>query len=145
MDEAVFQEIVMTTAALSNAQRLSSVAYGVLLWFLAAMIVRYIGPMGAFVGNALWITYALVIPGTVPFVILGQILMGLDKAQVASSIMIITATALLLDGIAFNFFRSLYGSEPAIIMAGAALILWGAGVGLVLGMVMGASAPDTKA
>jgi hypothetical protein len=129
----------MTATPLSKSQIIFSIIYGVILWFLAAMIVRYIGPMGAFVGTALVITYALVIPGTVPFVIIGQHLMGLDKGQIASSIMITTATALLLDGIAFNFFRSLYGTDPAIIMAGAALILWGAGVGLVLGMIMGAS------
>jgi hypothetical protein len=129
----------MTTTPLSKSQVIFSIIYGVILWFLAAMIVRYIGPMGAFVGHALLITYALVIPGTVPFVIIGQRLMGLDKGQIASAIMMITATALLLDGIAFNFFRSLYGTDPKIIMAGAALILWGAGVGLVLGMIMGAS------
>jgi hypothetical protein len=130
-------EPYMTVSALTQKQVIFSVIYGVVLWFIAAMIVRYIGPMGAFEGMALVITYALVIPGTVPFIMLGQRLIGLAKGQIAGSIMIITATALLLDGIALNFFRGLYGNDPVIIMAGAALIMWGAGVGLVLGMVMG--------
>jgi hypothetical protein len=126
----------MTTPALTQKQIIFSVIYGVILWFLAAMIVRFIGPMGAFEGMALVITYALVIPGTVPFIMIGQKLLGLVKGQIAGSIMVVTATALLLDGIALNFFRGLYGNDPVIIMAGAALIMWGAGVGLVLGMVM---------
>jgi hypothetical protein len=127
----------MTTPSLTQKQLIFSVLYGVVLWFIAAMIVRYIGPMGAFEGMALAVTYALVIPGTVPFIMIGQKLLGLVKGQIAGSIMVVTATALLLDGIALNFFRGLYGNDPVIIMAGAALIMWGAGVGLVLGMVMG--------
>lgn len=129
----------MTTPALTAKQVAFSIVYGVILWFIAAMIVRFIGPMGAFEGTALLITYGLVIPGTVPFIMLGQRLMGLSKGQVAGSVMIITATALILDGIALNFFRGLYGSDPVVIMAGAALIMWGAGIGLVLGMAMGRS------
>lgn len=126
----------MPTSSLSQKQVIISTIYGALLWFVAAMIVRYIGPMGAFEGEALVITYALVIPGTVPFLMLEQKLMGLAKGQLAGSVMVITATALLLDGLALNFFRGLYGNDRLIIMAGAALIMWGAGVGLVLGMVM---------
>lgn len=129
----------MTVPALTATQIAFSIIYGIILWFIAAMIVRFIGPMGAFEGIALLITYGLVIPGTIPFVMIGQRLMGLQKGQVAGSLMIITATALLLDGIALNFFRDLYGSDPVTIMAGAALIMWGAGVGLVLGIVMGTS------
>lgn len=127
----------MTSPSLTQKQVFFSAIYGVILWFIAAMIVRFIGPMGAFVGFALVVTYALVIPGTVPFIMLGQKLLGLAKGQVAGNIMVVTATALLLDGVALNFFRGIYGDDPVIVMAGAALIMWGAGVGLVLSMVMG--------
>jgi hypothetical protein len=129
----------MTVPTLTTKQVLISVIYGAFLWFVAAMIVRNIGPMGAFAGIALVITYALVIPGTVPAILLGQKLIGLVKSQIAGSVMIMTATALLLDGVALNFFRGLYGNDPVIVMAGAALILWGAGVGLVLAILMGRS------
>jgi hypothetical protein len=47
-----------------------------------------------------------------------------------------TATATLLDGLALIYFPALYGTNEAVILRGAALILWGAGVGLVLGLVM---------
>jgi hypothetical protein len=124
------------TNPLSQTQIIASILYGAVLWFLAAMIVRYIGPMGAFVGTALVITYALVIPGTVPAIWLGQKMMGLAKDQLAKSVMIITTCALLLDGLAMNFARGLYGPDPVITAAGAGLIFWGAGVGLVLGIMM---------
>jgi hypothetical protein len=127
----------MTQHALNKKQFIISVTYGAVLWFIAAMIVRYIGPMGAFDGTALIVSYALVVPGTVPFILIAQKLIGLEKTQIARSVMIITTTALLLDGIALNFFAGLYGSDPAIVMAGAALIMWGAGVGLLLGLIMG--------
>jgi hypothetical protein len=127
----------MTQHALTQKQLIISVIYGAILWFIAAMIVRYIGPMGALDGVALIVSYALVVPGTVPFILIAQKLIGLEKTQFPRSIMIITTTALLLDGIALNFFAGLYGSDPAIVMAGAALIMWGAGVGLLLGLIMG--------
>jgi hypothetical protein len=135
----------MSTPQLTNKQTMFSIIYGVVLWFLAAMMVRYLGPMGAFEGVALLITYALVIPGTVPFIWLGQRLMGLSTSQLSHAVVVITATALLLDGLAFNFFRSLYGSDLSTVMAGSALILWGAGIGLVLGIVMGAARRGAKA
>jgi hypothetical protein len=71
--------------------------------------------------------------------------MGLSTSQLSHAVVVITATALLLDGLAFNFFRSLYGSDLSTVIAGSALILWGAGIGLVLGIVMGAAGSGAKA
>jgi hypothetical protein len=110
--------------------------FGVLLWFLAAVLVRTIGPMGGLSGTARWITYALVIPGTIPAILIARRLASLFRQQTAVGITIVTATALLLDGIAHAWFPSLYGSDPALILAGAGAIFWGAGVALVLGLVM---------
>ena len=124
------------TRPLSTKQMIILALYGALLWFLAAILVRTIGPMGALDGYARIITYALVIPGTVPAILLGRALAKLSRDQTAISLIIITATALLLDGIAHAWFPSLYGSDPALIVKGAAVIFWGAGVGLVLGLIM---------
>ena len=110
--------------------------YGAVLWFLAAMLVRTIGPMGALDGSARIITYALVIPGTIPAIWIGRAMAGLARDQTATALIVITATALLLDGIAHAWFPNLYGSDPALIVKGAAVIFWGAGVGLVLGLIM---------
>lgn len=128
------------TRPLSTKQMLILTLYGVTLWFLAAMLVRTIGPMGALDGFGQILTYAFVIPGTVPAIMIGRVLAKLSRDQTAISLIVITATALLLDGIAHAWFPGLYGTDPALIVKGAAMIFWGAGVGLVLGVIMNGSA-----
>jgi hypothetical protein len=124
------------TQPLSTKQIIILALYGAVLWFLAAILVRTIGPMGALDGFARVITYALVIPGTVPAILIGRVLAQLKPDQTAISLIVITATALLLDGIAHAWFPGLYGSDPVLIVKGAAAIFWGAGVGLALGFIM---------
>jgi hypothetical protein len=124
------------TQSLTTKQMIILALYGAVLWFLAAMLVRTIGPMGALDGSARIITYALVIPGTIPAIWIGRAMAGLARDQTATALIVITATALLLDGIAHAWFPNLYGSDPALIVKGAAVIFWGAGVGLVLGLIM---------
>ena len=124
------------TTSLTTKQLLILAAFGALLWFLAALLVRTIGPMGGLSGTARWITYGLVIPGTIPAIFITSWLASLTRPQTGAGIAVVTATALLLDGIAHAWFPSLYGSDPALLLAGAAVIFWGAGVGLVLGLIM---------
>jgi hypothetical protein len=129
-------QTLATPQPLTAKQVIILALYGAVLWFLAAILVRTIGPMGALDGFGRWITYALVIPGTVPAIWIGRALAKLERDQTAIALIVITATALLLDGIAHAWFPSLYGSDPALIVKGAAVIFWGAGVGLVLGLIM---------
>jgi hypothetical protein len=125
-----------TPAPLTASQRLVLIVYGAILWFLAAMLVRTLGPMGAFDDGARFLTYAFIIPGTVPAILVARPLAKLARNQTAIGITIVTATALLLDGIAHAWFQTLYGTDPLLVVKGAAVIFWGAGVGLVLAMVM---------
>jgi hypothetical protein len=133
---ANFTQNLSTNQPLTTKQVIILAVYGAVLWFLAAMLVRTIGPMGALDGFGRMITYALVIPGTVPAILIGRALAKLSRDQTAMSLIVITATALLLDGIAHAWFPSLYGSDPTLIVKGTAVIFWGAGVGLVLGLIM---------
>jgi hypothetical protein len=132
----------MSAAAISSPPQLAPTQivilaiYGAVLWFLAAMLVRNLGPMGALDGVWRVISYALVIPGTVPAILIARPLAKLRRDQRVTAISIVTATALLLDGIAHAWFPAIYGTDPALIVKGAAAILWGAGVGLVLALVM---------
>ncbi|MBM3622257.1 MAG: hypothetical protein FJX20_16365 [Alphaproteobacteria bacterium] len=108
------------------------IGLGAGLWFLAAMILRLVAPMGALDGAARALTYALVIPGTLPAVWLIWKLPGLRRDQVALGGAIATATAALLDGVALAWFPDLYAADVRLVAACGAAILWGAGVGLVL-------------
>jgi hypothetical protein len=120
-----------------TAMQISILAiYGAVLWFLAAMLVRTIGPMGALDGVSGIIVYALVIPGTVPAIIAARPLAKLRHDQTVNGISIVTATALLLDGVAHAWFPVIYGTDPALIVKGAAAIFWGAGIALVLAFLI---------
>jgi hypothetical protein len=132
----------MSTRAINSAHNLTVpqiailAGYGAVLWFAAAMLVRTIGPMGALDGGRGILTYALVIPGTVPAILAARPLAKLRGDQTITGIAVVTATALLLDGIAHAGFPAIYGTDPALIVKGAAAIFWGAGVGLVLAFTM---------
>lgn len=108
---------------------------GAALWLFAAVILRVVGPMGALEGSARAITYALVVPGTLPFVWMTRTLAKLRHDQVALGVAVVTATALLIDGVVVAWFPVVYGGSPPQVTNSAAAILWGAGVGLVLAFI----------
>ena len=109
---------------------------GVFYWFLAAQIVRLTAD--DLVGNtgATMLAFALVIVGTVPALLIGFRLAGLSRAHAVIGAVVMTGAATLCDGMALTWFRWLYGTDAATVLGGAALILWGAGVALVLSMAM---------
>lgn len=92
--------------------------------------------MGALEGNARAMTYALIVPGTLPFVVLTRAVVKLRPDQMAIGISVVTATALLIDGIVVAWFPAVYGGALPQVTNSAAAILWGAGVGLVLSFIM---------
>lgn len=112
------------------------VAIGVALWFGAALMLRYLGAAGAFEGRGTLLIYALVIPGTVPFVVLTRTLARLARDQILLGVAIVTSTATLLDGAALAAMPTMYGDAAPLVAASGAAILWGVGVGLVLGLVL---------
>jgi hypothetical protein len=122
-------------AILSTTQITLLAVIGAVLWFLAALLMRAIAPMPWYEGVGVAVVYALTVPGTVPFILLSRKLAGLHKGQTAMGILVVTAAALLLDGIAFAFFPALYADNPADTTQAAAAIMWGAGVGLVLAFI----------
>ena len=121
------------SAPLTMTQIAILVVYGALLWFSAAMLIRLLSPIGALDGQGLLLTYVLTIPGTLPFVYLMRKITALRTSQTAIGIALVTGTAALFDGNALVLFPSLYGANTAV--AGA-VILWGAGVGLVEGVIL---------
>ena len=121
---------------LTSRQSLLLVIIGAMLWFLAAVILRIVAPMGALEGTARAVTYALIIPGTLPFVLLTRALVKLRRDQTAIGIAVVTATALLIDGIVVAWFPIVYGGALPQVTNCAAAILWGAGIGMVLSFVL---------
>lgn len=116
---------------LSARQLWISAGLGLVLWFSAALLIRALAPMGVFEGAARVWLYLLVIPGTVPFVFLMEKLAGLARSEIALGYSVATTAATLADGVALAWYPELYGGSGVSAAAGA-VILWGAGVGLVL-------------
>jgi hypothetical protein len=132
----IFGVAPMTTN-LSPKQWAFCVSYGLALWLGAALLVRAMGPMGALSGWGLVISFILLVPGTLPAVFLTKKVVGPFMDQLLVGVSVISAIALLLAGIGFSFFPGLYGPDPAQVLAASGFILWGGGVGLVLGVLMG--------
>lgn len=124
--------------ALTRRQLGILLGMGTLLWFVAAMLIRVIGPMGAFEGsNRVWL-YLLVIPGTLPFVFIIRRVAGLAAGQTGLGVAVVTMAALLIDGVALAWFPWIYADTVELLAAAGAVILWGAGVGMVLGFAVDA-------
>jgi hypothetical protein len=112
------------------------VASGIALWYLTALMLRFLVPQGAFEGYWALLSYALVVPGTVPFVHALRRIGGLPHDRVAYGITVATASALLMDGVAVRWFPGIYGETAADVATAAGAVMWGAGVALVLGLAM---------
>ncbi|WP_020601689.1 hypothetical protein [Spirosoma spitsbergense] len=56
---------------------------------------------------------------------------GLPWNELLRPVVVITFTAIFLDGVALTWFRQLYSESFEVALHGAALILWGAGLGLL--------------
>lgn len=110
------------------------VVLGIVFWFAGAMLVRIGGPTIFTAGSTmLFVLYILALPISLGFIAIARVISGVPLRHMLAPTAVMTATALLLDGIAVGFFSQLYGSTWEWVMHGAALILWGGGVGLVCG------------
>lgn len=109
------------------------IALGVAFWFLAAMMVRFIGPFVFIEGSVtLVLTFVFSIPIAWTFFWLANILSGARGADVLPAVNILTFVALCLDGVALTWFRGLYGPTYAY---GGPWIMWGAGLILMVALL----------
>ena len=122
--------------ALTHRQVWIAALNGAVLWLAAALLLRWLGPMGIHDGAARVILYALVVPGTYPFNLLIKAIARLERGQMVQALALGTAVATLLDGIALAWFPTLYGIGIEMHMGAATVILWGAGVGILLAFWM---------
>jgi hypothetical protein len=116
-------------------QTLVAAILGVILWYAAAVLLSVLMPMGVLAGAARVRTYLLIVPGTLPFVLLMWRATGVARDQLGMAMAVGTTAAMFLDGIALAWFPGLYGGEPNVAAAGA-VILWGAAVGQFLAMTI---------
>ncbi len=126
----------MARTGVSGFQLAVLMATGAALWFGAALLLHRLAAAGWLEGGARALVYALVVPGTIPFLMMTRVVARLRADQMASGVALVTATALLLDGAAVAWFPQLYGTTDARVLAASAAVLWGAGVAIMLGFAM---------
>lgn len=122
---------------LSPKQLAFCVGYGLALWLGALFLVRALGPIGAFSGWGLVLSFVALIPGTLPAVLLTKSVMGPFKDQLLMGVTIISTIALLMAAIGFSFFPWLYGSDMKQVLAASGFMMWGGGMGFALALVVG--------
>jgi hypothetical protein len=122
------------SASRLDAGRLLAVgAIGVGFWFLAAMAVRAGTPAGLFDGAAAPVLFALAVPGLWAAVRVTRRAARLRRGQLVEGVAAATAAALVCDGVALRWAPWIYGSaDGSGLLPGAAWILWGAGVGILI-------------
>jgi hypothetical protein len=104
----------------------SCIILGIIFWFAAAMIIRFLGPTFFGSGTMLQVVaFVVTVPIAWVFFWLGITLVGAKGAAVMPTMVVMSFTAMLLDGIALTFFPTLYGPTYVI---GGAWILWGLGL-----------------
>jgi hypothetical protein len=122
---------------LKTSQLILFIVLGAIFWFAAAMFVRILGPDVLRADNPLLIAiYIVSIPILAGSVVLSAIISRTPLGEMLLPVVVMTTTALLLDGLAISWGTGLYGEDPRHVMHGAALILWGAGVGQVAAWVL---------
>ncbi len=119
---------------LAPVQWIGLIAIGAVLWLLVILLFRAVDSLGGFAGVGPVLFYALLVPGTVPLIMLTRWLARLRRDQTLLAVAVVTASASLLDGVALAVIPVFYGGSP---LAAAATLLWGVGVALALGVWMG--------
>lgn len=105
---------------------------GIIFWFTAAMIVRFGSSTVFSQGNPLlFVMFLVAFPVTAIFLYVTMKIGKLQQSELLKPVVIITATAAALDGIAMTWFHQLYSSSFEVSFYGSALILWGVSLGLV--------------
>lgn len=124
--------LLPSSEKLSSNHALLSVVLGVAFWFNGAIVIRFMGEY-LLTDNNPQIIWGLVvaIPVTVITIVIAKYLFGLAYNQMLKPITVMTFSATSCDTVALTWFQSLYSSSDAIAFHGAALILWGAGLGLL--------------
>jgi hypothetical protein len=135
----------MLTQGLSQAQIFGLIGFGGIFWAAAVLTVRYAGHI--FYANNLRriSTFIASIPVIYIMLFISEGFLGIRSKQRLISVVIMTATALLMDGVGFMWFPTLYenpllkkkNSQLAVSISrmGAAWILWGAGLGLWIALL----------
>jgi hypothetical protein len=135
----------MLPKELNQSQVFGLGGLGVIYWGLAALAIRYVGDILFANDLRRFLTFMASIPVLYMTMQFSEGLLGISSKQRLISLVLMTTPALLLDGIAFMWFPTLYenptirkknlSSAITISRMGAASILFGVGASFCLALL----------
>ena len=111
------------------------VTIGATFWLVVALIIQLM-PWLFKGGPVTMVLFIATIPVGWMFLRMMVWLADLSPSDYLPATAVTVATGTLLDGVFITWQRDIYGSNPEIIMIGAAWILWGIGMLLIMAMIM---------
>lgn len=126
---------VSSAPGIDPARLAALVVMGLVIWASAIPLVRWMLAQGL-LGNAMTApVYAAVLAGTAPLVWAVPRLLGLPPRYRLHCAAIMATMAAMLDGMAIRW-TTIYAIDAAQRADAAGVLLWGAGVAVLLGLVM---------
>jgi hypothetical protein len=122
---------------MKNTKIVLFITLGIIAWFNAVMIIRFLGEscLTSNNPNLIWM-FLLAFPVTAITIYLTKLISKFAYSELLRPIVIMTFTATFCDGIALVWFRKIYSESFEIALHGAALILWGVGLGLLFAYIL---------
>jgi hypothetical protein len=124
-------------AGLASRQFWLCVAAGLVFWFAAALFCGVAAPAGWFGGPGSALLFVAALPGLWAAVVVTRRVAGLSAAQLYPGVSVATMAAAMCDGVAITWAPWLYGGVTPGLAPAAAWILWGAGAGMLIALVIG--------
>jgi hypothetical protein len=109
--------------------------YGIVLWFLAALMIRYGTPSGVFSRQGNVPVYAVTAASCFFLVRLMAASPRLSAGQLLPAVALACLVALLCDGVAIAWLPSLYGNDLTLLLPGIAWLSFAVGLCLLFAMV----------
>lgn len=120
------------------------IAIGVVLWLGAALAIRWLPQMVTDPVQSA-VSFVTAFPIGWACVKLTQSLARLATSQLLAGVSIVAGLAMMLDGAVLHWAPQVYGSDDTTIRLGAAWLLWGYGVSLVIAATLVARETRTRA
>ena len=115
---------------------LSLAIQGVIIWFLAAMFIRYTALAGWMDGGpATMLIFAFSLIGSCAGIEMTHRIVRGEPGEMVRTAAVIALVGAMLDGLATTWFPELYSLDPAVRTVGGAWLLWIVGTILAYALV----------
>jgi Family of unknown function (DUF5367) len=122
---------------MKNSKLILLIVLGVVFWFTGVISVNLLGNY-VFTESSPYkfVMFILLFPMSYLFILISQKAAKLKKSEILKAVTIMTITACFCDEIALSWFRQIYSENYEVSHYGAAWILSGVGVGLLIAYFM---------